>query len=124
MASPTTNVPLPAFGPTGLIIPTESAILGGVQADINGAFGGGLNPALTTPQGQLATSLAAIIGNCNDTLLELNNQMDPAFASGRNQDAIGRIYFISRNPALPTVVTCNLTGLPGVIIPVGAQAIA
>ena len=50
------------------------------------------------------------------------NQFDPAFAAGRFQDAIGRIYFIERNPALPTVVQATCTGLAGVPIPVGALA--
>ena len=47
----TTSVPQPTFGPTGyIILPAESAILTGVFADINAAFGGNLNPGLTTPQ--------------------------------------------------------------------------
>jgi hypothetical protein len=36
------------------------------------------------------------------------------------QDAIGRIYFLQRNPALPTSVQAICTGLAGVTIPVGA----
>ena len=62
-----------------------------------------VNPALETPQGQLASSFTAITGNANDTFVSMANQFDPAFAAGRFQDAIGRIYFIDRNPAPPTV---------------------
>lgn len=118
----TTNVPVPVFGATGFVAPAESAILAGVQADQQAAFGGNLNPSLTTPQGQLATSEAAIIGDCNDQFLALANGVDPAFAAGRMQDAIGRIYYITRNPAQATVVTATCAGLVGVTIPVGAMA--
>ena len=50
------------------------------------------------------------------------NGIDPAFASGRMQDAIARIYFLTRNPAVSTTVTGSCVGLAGTIIPVGAQA--
>jgi hypothetical protein len=119
-----TNVPQPTFGPDGYIAPAESSILAGVQADNNTAFGGNLNPALNTPQGQLASSLTAIIGFINDTFLYYTTQTDPAYAQGRMQDAIGRIYFIERAPSEPTTVQCTCTGLAGVSIPVGATAVA
>jgi len=116
----TTNVPAPTFAPTGFVAPTESDILAGVLADFQAAFGGSLNPALNTPQGQLASSLTAIIGEVNDTFLFYAQQVDPAYAAGRMQDGIGRIYFIERNPALPTVLQINCVGAVGVTIPVGA----
>ncbi|MBB3743921.1 hypothetical protein FHX10_003420 [Rhizobium sp. BK591] len=99
-------------------------MLTGVTEDINGAFGGALNPALNTPQGQLASSEAAVVDNVNQTFLFLTQQFDPAYAEGRYQDALARIYFIERNPAQPTVVQALCTGLEGVSIPVGALAIA
>ncbi|SEF31334.1 baseplate J/gp47 family protein [Variovorax sp. NFACC27] len=118
----TTNVPGVQFTPAGIVLPAESAILAGVQADQNLAFGGGLNPALETPQGQLASSTTAIIGDKNDQIALLRNQMDPDQNSGVWQDAIARIYYIDRKPAIPTAVQCDCMGAAGVIIPVGAQA--
>jgi hypothetical protein len=118
-----TNVPSPTFGPTGFVAPTESAILAGRQADINQAFGGNVNPGLNTPQGQLAQSDTAIIGDGNNQFLELANGVDPAFAAGRMQDAIGRIYFIERNPAIPTVLQIPCNGLAGVVIPAASALI-
>src|ERR1700761_9072410 len=112
--SGTTSVPSLTFGDTGFVPPSESSILAGVQADYNAAFGGNLNPALSTPQGQLAQSSAAIIGDCNDNFLLLANNVDPAYASGRMQDAIGRIYFISRIAAQPTALQVACVGLQGV----------
>lgn len=118
-----TNVPRPTFGPNGFIVPTDDAILAGRLADFNQAFGGGLNITnLSTPQGQLASSDSAIISDADQTFLFYTQQVDPAYASGRMQDAIGRIYFIERLPALQTVVSCLCTGAVGTVIPVGSLA--
>lgn len=119
-----TNVPTVTFSATGFIAPDEAAILAGVQADLNAAFGGDLNPSLETPQGQIASSEAAIIGNAYDAFTFLTTQSDPAFATGRYQDAIGRIYFINRLPALPTIVQLACAGLTGTPIAAGALALA
>lgn len=118
----TTNVPGCAFGPTGFYAPAETAVLTGVLADYQSAFGGNLNLALTTPQGQLCQSTTAIIGQTDSTFVYYTNQVDPAYASGRMQDAIGRIYFMTRKPALSTVVACVCTGLASVVIPQGTLA--
>jgi len=117
-----TNVPSVQFTPTGLVIPTEAENLAGIQADQNAAFGGNLNPGLTTPQGQLATSQAAAKSNADSVFAQFVDQVDPDNAEGFMQDAIGRIYFLNRNPALPTVVQLVCGGDVGVSIPVGAQA--
>ena len=118
----TTNVPQIQWTATGLILPTDAEILAGVQADQNEAFGGNLNPSLTTPQGQLATSESAVIANGNAAVAQIVDQVDPDNATGFMQDAIGRIYFLNRNPALPTTVQLVCGGNVGVPIPVGAQA--
>lgn len=119
----TSSVPSIIFTPTGATFPDESAILAGVQADMNAAFGGNLNPSLSTPQGQLATSQTAIIGEKNNQFAYFLQQIDPATASGFMQDAIGRIYFLTRLPATSTVVQVLCTGLAGVAIPSGAQVL-
>lgn len=118
---PTTAVPQILFTPQGVIVPSDLDILAGRQQDINIALGGGLNPDLSTPQGQLATSDAAIISAKDAEILLVTNQVDPQFSSGRFQDAIGRIYFMERNGAEPTVVSCVLTG-PGGTVPAGSLA--
>ena len=117
-----TSVPPILFTDQGPVAPAESAILAGVQADINAAFGGGVNPGLSTPQGQIAQSLTAIIGDKNSDILEVANQVDPDVASGRWQDAIGRIYFLNRIAASGTVVTATCIGLVGTVIPAGSVA--
>ena len=119
---PTSSVPPIVFTPAGPVIPPESAILAGVQSDMNAAFGGGLNPALETPQGQLASSQTAVIADKNSEIALIVNQVDPLYASDRFQDAIGRIYFLDRKPATATAVTATLGGLSGTVVPAGTFA--
>lgn len=117
-----TNVPPIVFGPTGLEIPQPAEVLEGVFEDFDAAFGGGLNPALETPQGQLVSSLAAIIADKNAQIAQLVNQMNPDTNDGAYQDGIARIYFLDRIPGAPTVVDCVCVGAFGTVIPPGAQA--
>jgi uncharacterized phage protein gp47/JayE len=117
-----TNVPSIVFSPTGPVAPSEAAVLAGVQQDYDDAFGGGLDPSLSTPQGQLATSTSAIVGNVNDTFVNMANQFNPDFATDRWQDALAAIYFLQRNPSQPTVVQAVCTGGQGLPIPAGAIA--
>lgn len=119
-----TSVPGPSFTANGFVAPAESAILAGVNTDINAAFGGNLNMAGSTPQGQLAASTASIVGNVYDLFCNMAQNFDPAYASGLAQDALGRIYFIERLPALPTTVVATCIGLAGTVIPAGALALA
>lgn len=117
-----TNVPSLTLTPAGFVAVPEQDIFDGCLADIQSAFGGDLSEGLNTPQGQLATSMAAIVGDNNATFLDLMAGVDPATSSGRMQDGIARIYFIERNPAEPTVVTATCRGKTGTTIPVNAKA--
>ena len=118
--SGTSSVPIIQFTLTGPIAPQESAIVAGLNADYNAAFGGNLNTDPSTPQGQLIASTAVFLGDNNDQQVFLFQGMDPALNSGRMQDGIARIYFLERNPAQSTVLQVACGGLVGVIIPVGA----
>lgn len=115
----TSSVPVVTFTVNGVQVPAESDVLAGVQADNNNAFGGNLNPALETPQGQLASSWAAIIADKNAQIAYIANQINPDYAEGRFQDALGRIYFLARIAATGTVVTASLSGASGTVIPQG-----
>lgn len=117
----TSNVPQITYDSNGMpIIPQESAVLAGVQSDINVAFGGGVNPQLSSPQGQLAQSLTAIIGEKNNEIAYISNQFNPETADGQWQDALAKIYFLDRIASAGTVVTGLCTGLVGTVIPAGA----
>lgn len=115
-----TNVPAISFGALGFQAPTSQAILTGRQQDLSAAFGTTLNFNLNTPQGQLASSEAAIIADTDAAIVYFSQQTDPNLATGRWLDAIGYIYFINRDPAEPTSLTCTCSGLTGVIIPAGS----
>ncbi len=117
-----TAVPSVTFSDTGIAVPDEIDILNGRLTDLDTAMGGGMSKSLTTPQGQIAMSDTAIIGDKNDNLAWLVNQINPDFASGRMQDAIGQIYFIDRIAAIGTTVTATCTGLVGTVIPAGSIA--
>jgi hypothetical protein len=117
-----TNIPPIQFLPTGLAVPTEAAILTGVQADQNAAFGGNLNPDLRAPQNQWAAAQAAAVAAANAVFAAIVNGIDPDTAIGFMQDAIARIYFLNRNPGVATVVQCTCTGAVNTPIPTGAQA--
>lgn len=117
---PGTNVPAVAWGTTGFIAPQPADVLTGVEADIDAAFGRTLSYLLNTPQGQIASTEAALIVAFNALFVYYTQQVDPAYASGRMQDGIARIYFIERIPALATSVIVTCTGAVGVSIPAGS----
>lgn len=117
----TTNVPALTIGPTGPVIPDESDILAGRQADLQAAFGGDLSDDKRTPQGQVASSEAAIIGDVNAVVAQLVAGVDPATSSGRMQDGIGALYNIERFEAQSTVVTVTCFGKTDTPIPINAK---
>ena len=117
-----TSVPGLTFTNAGFVAPSESAILTGVEADLNSAFGGNLLFDGSTPEDQIATSQTAIVGDSNNQQLAVFNGVDPAFATGRLQDGIGRIYFLSRAPATSTAVACTCTGAATTVIKAGSIA--
>ncbi len=118
----TTNVPAIQWQNGSPVLPTETDILAGVQADQSQAFGGGVNPSLQTPQGQLAQTPTAIIGDKNSQIAYIANMINPATSQGQWQDAIGSIYFIYRIPETGTVVSATCTGAVNTVIPAGSQA--
>ena len=100
-----------------------AAVLAGVQAAISAAFGMPLNfTNQSTPQSQLAAPFAAVVSNCYAAIAYFVNQVNPNIASGFMQDALAQIYFLTRNPGIPTAVQCQCVGLAGTVIPVGALA--
>ncbi len=115
-----TAVPPLVFSSTGPQAPAEAAILAGTQQDMNTAFGGNLNPNLETPQGQIASTQASLVANADNALVYLASQVDPAFSTGRYQDALGRIYELARNPPLPTTIQVSCVGAATTSIPTGS----
>lgn len=119
LSDASTTIPGLTIGASGIVAPAELDILAGRQADLNAAFGGQLNSDLSTPQGQMATTEAAVIGSLLDFMALVYNSLDPLVASGRAQDAIGNIYFLTRNGASATTVQATISGAAGQSIPSG-----
>ena len=124
---PGTNVPLPVFSPTGLTTYGEQAILAGVQTDYVQAFalnGKALVTDLTTPQGQLMQSQAYMVAAFQAALAQLVANVDPLTSAGAYQDALGRIYFLTRQAATYATVAASVSGIPGNTLPSGSQVIS
>lgn len=118
-----TNIPDLEWTEQGINIPSEENILKGAIQDYQMAFGKDLRVfdddgkfLLSTPQGQLITSRAALISNNYRLFAYYLNQINPLYAMGRMQDAIGEIYFIKRIPATNTKVVGICTGNIGTLI--------
>ena len=79
-----------------------------------------LNTDPETPQGQLIDSQTAAIHQKDTELAFLANQFNPQTASGRWQDALAKIYFLSRKPAINSTAVCTLTGMNGTTVTAGA----
>jgi uncharacterized phage protein gp47/JayE len=107
---------------TGVVVPDTSTLLTDVQAEYQLAFGNDLVTTPDTPQGVLinAEALArAVVVNNNAALA---NQINPQIAGGIFLDAICALFLISRTSPQHSFVVCNLTGVPGTVIPQGSQA--
>lgn len=117
------SVPPLEITATGVSVPDTDTVLGAVLSDYNTAFGGNLNVEnVATPQGVLSADTTDYITAANAAITYMVNQVDPATAEGRMQDAIARIYFLYRLGATATVVAGLCTGAPGVTLPAGSAA--
>ena len=109
---------------TGFSVSETSAIREDVAQDWVNAFKETGRPDLNTdpetPQGQLIDSQTAAIHQKDTELAYLANQFNPQTASGRWQDALAKIYFLSRKPAINSTAVCTLTGITGTTVTAGA----
>jgi hypothetical protein len=118
------NVPALVIDATGVTIPQAGEIQAGVLSDINAAFGGNLDiTTVGTPQDDLSEDITEYIQAANGAIADTVSQVDPNNAEGRMQDAIGRIYFLTRIAATASVVTGTCTGAPNTILPAGSTAV-
>lgn len=111
---------------TGITTEDSAVIQVAIQADWLAIFNEEGEPPLnveaSSPAGQIIDSMTALVTAKDSELAYLASMFNPDVAEGRWQDALGKIYFISRKIAEPTVVTCRCTGLQGTVIPAGSLA--
>lgn len=112
-------IPSIQFTDAGIVVPTRAEISEGLWEIMRDAFGSNLNEDARTPQGQLVTSLTAVILDRDNASVELGNNFDPRYAVGRFQEALGAIYFITRKTQTRSLAMLDFIGLAGTIIPKG-----
>lgn len=122
MTQLSTAVPDVTISENGITVPEISEVLSGRLSDIVSALPSGASSSLSSPQGQIAMSDTEIIAQVYDKLSVLFSQINPDYATGRFQDAIGSIYFLERSAAAGTVVTATCTGAVGTVLPIGTSA--
>lgn len=110
---------------TGLSVDSVTDVREAVREDWKAAFRRDglpeLNTEPETPAGQLIDSQTAAIVDKDNEVLFLGNQFNPLTASGVWQDALAKIYFLTRKTAQTSEATCVCTGLQGTLITQGAR---
>lgn len=115
--------PYQYLSPQGVIVADTSDIQNEVINEWQQAFGADLVTTPDTPQGVMITAEALARDNIVRNNAAVANQINPNVAGGVFLDAIGLLTGITRAAQKPTVVTnVTLAGVPGTVIPVGAQA--
>lgn len=79
-----------------------------------------LNTEPETPAGQLIDSQTAAISQKDAEIAFLANQFNPLTASGKFQDALGKIYFLTRHAAVNSTCVCTCKGRENTFIPKGS----
>lgn len=110
------SITTPQFTPNGLLIATPDAVRTEIEDMFKAAFGQNINLAVDTPQGQLISSLAAMVIDRDANISSIVANFDPRTAFGVYQDALGAIYFLERKPAAPTYVQLECIGKVGTVI--------
>lgn len=108
---------------TGVILPDTSTLLADVQQEFRDALGQDLVVDPSTPQGVMISAEVIARSNVLGNNAALANQINPNLAGGVFLDAIWALTGGQRIAASRSVVSgAVLGGLPGTIIPAGAQA--
>lgn len=115
-------IPTVRVTPQGFLAPTREEITAGLWAMFREAFGDNLTQDSRTPQGQLVTSLTAIMREKDAQLIELGNNFDPRYSTGKWQEALGAIYFLERRQEVSSAVQLEFMGSVDSAIPVGQEA--
>lgn len=110
---------------TGLSVEDISTVRERVRAEWVAAFARDGRPTLNTepetPAGQLIDAQTAAIVEKDNELLYLGNMFNPLTAAGIWQDALAKIYFLTRKQAQVSEATCRCTGLRGTVIAKGSM---
>lgn len=112
-------IPSIQFTDAGMVVPTREEVTAGLWEIMRTAFGSDLNIDARTPQGQMVTSLTAVILDRDNASIELGNNFDPRYAVGQYQEALAAIYFLTRKTETRSLAMLDVTGLAGTVVPKG-----
>jgi uncharacterized phage protein gp47/JayE len=108
--------------PTGYSPVTASQSLTDIQNVFKTVFGAGFNVTPTTVNGVLIQELTnQVVAVENAKTLLYSGLYNPNVAAGVFLDSIGKLTNTNRKAATSSAVFCTITGLPGVVIPLGSQ---
>lgn len=106
----------------GVFVADTSEIVTAVQNEWSNAFGSALSLEPATPQGRIIEMQTVGRKGMLENLAFCVNQINPRYATGQFLDADGAFFACDRKGATRTTVACDLTGVPGTVIPANAQA--
>ncbi|MDC9599053.1 hypothetical protein, partial [Xenorhabdus anantnagensis] len=81
-------IPKLQITPDGILAPPTQEVIDGWWRVLKSCLGDNLNTDMKTPQGQLVTTLTAIITDERNFFVNLLNSFDPRYADGMMQDAL------------------------------------
>lgn len=108
----------------GVNAPSRAEVQAGLWEVFKAAFGSALTEDDRTPQGQLITSLTAIINDRDNATVELANNFDPRYARGVFQEALGEVYFTTPREPTFSIVRLEFMGTEFAEIPEGTVCTA
>ena len=105
----------------GIIVPDTSTVLGDVETEFKNVFGNDLDVSPETVQGRLIEMIARNRIFSIQTAAAVSNMLNLQTANGFVLDDLGSLFLLSRHAATHTLVTVDLGGVPGTIIPAGIR---
>lgn len=103
--------------PSGFVLKRLDNILGELQTALQTALGSGIDLSPDTPLGQIIGILAEREAKVWELAQAVNQNFDPDFAEGLNQDNLYAINNELRLPAVSSTLQLQISGTNGTVIP-------
>lgn len=107
---------------TGIIPTTLSEYQTLLRAAFKAAFGESIDVDSKSPQGQFIDNLALSMSQSDDAVVNVAGAVNIFRAFKSQLEGLATLLGIPKNTATSTVVTVDLGGTPGIIIPSGSRA--
>jgi len=107
---------------TGIIPKTLSEYQASLRSAFQAAFGESIDMAAKSPQGQFVDNLALSMSQADDAVISVAGAVNIFRAFESQLEGLASLLGIPKKAAESTIVTADLGGAPGVIIPAGSRA--